>query len=536
MGDAESAAFCVQPDLDPRGRLAGTEPRSSVDPSQDKWRQSFRRDEPGMRFIHAGLVGAEIPPPEYRHGIRTQGGDKAGDVFTTGNGIDSELGAFHREAQESIYRSNIREPVGSGYIRGHQLPARVGDPDFRFGISSNSSENAKSVMYNPNAAPHYRAHGATDTTPLNQTTPQDYTKTLLNVTTSRAANGPAQSALARTGGGIDDEAHALEREVTKPINREYNWQKAGVDPHRHRFGKVTNANPSSQASETGVQSVLVHDNIHHSKTTIGSKRVEEARAVQFDSLGKARRQRGQPLAGDPSDPVSASSGEKINYTGHRSLTFGRPGSHDEWGAQDCIRGVYSEREQMPDADLGRSTFKQTQLEFVPPRHAERAFGLPSIRADRPAPRNKSVANAMNYGDESNGAGLLYPSQFAVSGVNEEDFLRERDSAQVRTVFETLGVRFTDSQFARVSNLALSRYGALSVDAFRHAWNQVRLGVICEECGALLCQHEDCRINACGHDLERANHASNARHNKIEAPTQAQPVQAAGFSSNTHPAM
>jgi hypothetical protein len=528
IGDQESAAYCVQPDLDPRGRVGGPA-RTSLDPSQDKWRQSFRR-EPGMRFIHAGLVDADIPPPEYRHGIRTQGGDKAGDVFTTGNGITSELSAFHNEAKESIYRSNIREPVGSGYIRGHQLPARVHEPNFKFGISSNSSENAKDVMYMPTAAPHYRAHGATDTSPLNQISPQDYTKTLLSVTTSRAANAPAAASLARTGDIIGP--HALEHEVTQPINREYDWNKAGVDPYRHRFGRVTNANPQSQTAETGVQSALVHQNIRDSTTTIGSKRVEEIRAAQFDHLGKARRNRGQPLAGDPNDPVSSSDGNKLNYTGHRDMTFGRPGSHDEWGARDCIKGIYSDREQMPDADLGRSTFKITSLEHVPARHNERAFGLPSIRADRRPPQFKSVANFMNYGDESNGAGLLYPSQFATAGVNEEDFLSQRDAQQVRSVFSTLGVQFTDKQFDRVSSLAQQRYGALSVDSFRHAWNQVRLGIICEECGALLCQHDDCRRQSCSH-TEHANHAPHTRHIKQVAPQQ---IGAAGFSSNTHPAM
>jgi hypothetical protein len=281
--------------------------------------------------------------------------------------------------------------------------------------------------------------------------------------------------------------------------------------------------------------VLVHQNIRDSVTTIGSKRVEEARAVQMDSLGRGRRMRGHPLAGDPSDPVSASSGTKLNYTGHRSLTFGRPGSHDEWGARDCIRGTYSDREQLPDADLGRSSFKVTSLEYVPARHSERSFGLPSIRADRPPPKMKSVANDMNFGDESNGAGLLYPSQFATAGVNEEDFLRQRAPEAIAKVFATLGVQFeANGQFERVCALARQRYGALSVDSFRHCWNQVCLGVLCEECGALLCQHDDCRVQSCRHD-DTANHAPKSRHIKQEA-VQPQQVRAAGFSSNTHPAM
>jgi hypothetical protein len=38
--------------------------------------------------------------------------------------------------------------------------------------------------------------------------------------------------------------------------------------------------------------------------------------------------------------------------------------------------------------------------------------------------------------------------------------------------------------------------------------QVRLQIICEDCGALLCQHDDCKINKCRH-TENANHAANA---------------------------
>ena len=452
----------------------------------------------------------------------------AGDVFSTAGAAQSDLGAFHNLQKESIYRSTIREPLGSGYIRGHHLPPVTQDPNFRFGISTSSSEDAKNIIYLPTKAPHLRSHGATDTSTLNESQ-EEYGTATRNITTSRAANQQAAATMSRTATLTGGEAHHQERLITRPINREYNWASSGIDPAAHRFGKISNANPASNF-ETGVASVLKHAALEDARTNIGSKRVEEAKSNSYDHLGKGRRQRGAVLAGDPRDPHSMASGENLNYTGHRSQVYGRPGKHDEWGARDCIRGVYSDREQMPDADLGRSSFKVTALEYVPQNHTARSFGLPSIRADRPPPKMKSVANDMNYGDESNGKGVLYPSPFATSGVNEEDFLREQSPQAVRKVFETLGLQIPEVQFSRVVALARARYGALSVDSFRHCWNQVREGIICEECGEIQCQHEECAVNPCGHD-DHANHSKHARHVKQSVQ---RPIHAAGFTSNTHP--
>ena len=520
VGDSESAAYCVQPDLDPRRTAQPFDRPDELNQDQLKWRQSYRR-EPGQRFIHAGLVGAPVPGPDYRHGIRTTSGDKAGDVFTGAGGPESDLAAFKLMQKESIYRSNIREPLGSGYIRGHQLPTKVHDPQFRFGVSTSESESAKNVIYHPTAAPLIRSHGAVDTSPLNQTT-DEYGRTLGSTTTTRAA--AQYHTMASTAAGASD-AHQQERLITRPIDREYNWTKAGIDPTKHRFGKVVNANPAGSYA-TGVSSVLKHNSTEEDRTTIGSKRVEEAKSNTYDHLGKGRRQRGA-LAGDINDPTSSAHGDRLNYSGHRSMTFGRPGQHDEWGARDCIRGTYSEQEQLPDPDLGKSKFQLTNLEHLPARHADRAFGLPSIRADRPPPKMKSIANDMNYGDESNGRGLLYPSQFAFEGINEEDFLRQRTPDQIKSVFKTLGMEFSPSQFDRIVALAISRYGALSVDSFRHAWNQVRLEIICQDCGALLCQHEDCALMKCRH-TENANHSIHSKHLKQDQPKQIQP---AGFTHN-----
>jgi len=523
FGGGGCAAYCIQPDLDPSSRTHP--PPHPIPDEQQRWRQSYRR-EPARRFVHAGVATIEDPSKDpFRHGITSSSGDKAGDCFQqSSKPFQSELSQFLNEQKEAIYRSNIREPLGHGYIRGHQLPAVVQDPNFRFGVSTSSSEPVKAIIYAPTNPPFHRSHGNVDASTLNQT-PEEYQRELQSTTTSKAAveyhsSNPSYA-----------DRHAAEKLITRPVNREYNWSSAGIDPEKHRFGKVVNANPAT-TFESGVQSALRHSiNEEAAKTKIGSLRVEQVRAYQHDSLGKGTRQRGV-LAGNTNDQDVLASGDHLNPSGHRSMTFGKPGQHDEWGARDCIRGEYTEEEQLPDPDLGKSKRKLTKLSSLPAQHADRAFGLPSIRADRPAPKLKSIANDMNYGDESNGRGLLYPSQFATQGVVEEDFLRSRPPQTIRSMFEKLGVVLDDARFERLVNLANQRYGTLSVDSFRHCWNQVRMGIVCEYCGETLCQHEDCKSTLCSH-TPHANHSKFSRHIKQLPPAM---IKTAGFTQNTIPAM
>lgn len=53
-----------------------------------------------------------------------------------------------------------------------------------------------------------------------------------------------------------------------------------------------------------------------------------------------------------------------------------------------IFGMYTPEQQQPDMDLGRS-IKPGRRNFT---ETDRAFGVPSIRTDVRAPKNKSVAS------------------------------------------------------------------------------------------------------------------------------------------------
>lgn len=74
--------------------------------------------------------------------------DHVPDVLKSQQGSDeSDLVRLQREAKEAVYRSTAREPLARSYQRGHVLPEKVKEPDFRFGIESASCESAKGLLY-----------------------------------------------------------------------------------------------------------------------------------------------------------------------------------------------------------------------------------------------------------------------------------------------------------------------------------------------------------------------------------------------------
>jgi hypothetical protein len=83
-------------------------------------------------------------PSDYRHGIRTLMGDKAGDCVHPQE--QSMLQDFLQQQRERNYASSKYEPLGTNYTRNHKLPDFVQDENFRFGIKTASSESAKNLI------------------------------------------------------------------------------------------------------------------------------------------------------------------------------------------------------------------------------------------------------------------------------------------------------------------------------------------------------------------------------------------------------
>lgn len=82
-------------------------------------------------------------------------------------------------------------------------------------------------------------------------------------------------------------------------------------------------------------------------------------------------------------------------------------------------------------------FSHSHLLYILTHHVvslyidSRAYGIPSVRADLPAPRIKRVSDTNNYGDTSTAADLLHPSVHTLQGVHEEHFFCPRTKKEVR---------------------------------------------------------------------------------------------------------
>ncbi|EDO30325.1 predicted protein [Nematostella vectensis] len=104
----------------------------------------------------------------------------------------------------------------------------------------------------------------------------------------------------------------------------------------------------------------------------------------------------------------------------------------------------------------------------------RAYGVPTIRSDLPAPRIRRVGDRMNYGDESDAYGLINPSIYSTHGVYEKDFFQPRDPFEMRRIIDGIGVEMTAEVFNNIWELAQtnSPNGMVSVESFRNIMDDV----------------------------------------------------------------
>lgn len=454
--DGRSTDECVQPDLQPYHQNAALEHSNNKSINStltDKYRPSYQTS-PGIRLIHPALspdLNQTNNPSKLRpSGVATRDSLRAQEVMhgNDATGTDS-LASFLTEHSESHYRTHIYAPVGRSYQRGHSLP----NGEHAFGVHSQSSESAKSLIY----------ESASVMSPTDQHQPF--------------------SNLDRT----------TEQQVTKPLRRGYDWDAAKVDPNQHRFGAARPAKDTGHSLQC-----------EEKETVIVNERVLHHQIVSEAPLGHAKPVRGEKLLKLIDDP---------------SYAFGKASDSDGVTAQQCLRGSYTEEEQLPEPDLGRSRRKLggTSLEHNVDR--DRVFGVPSVRTDRPPPQNSSLSSKGNYGVEGTAASLLNPSPFAINGVNDEDFLVQRDPKFIRNIFARMGVSFKDHQFQRLCDSAVKLYGSLSMDSFRHAYNRTLMENRCDVCGACQCQHEDCLSRPCKHDGEdgMGNHRPFLTHQPVIKP-------------------
>ena len=492
--DHNSTAACVQPDLDPSTTAqlnatlssftlhaaSTTAPAAlaAIDPHY-KHRRAFQTT-PGLRFIHAGLTHQPTPNPHIAHGIPTKQTLTAADVLASASAsaTASPLVRFMQQQSESTYASNRTQPLGASLVRGHVLPPATQADGFRFGVGSKRSDDAKQLIYAPTPTPPSDAAAEE--------------KTQLSAGGYYAAHSAASmKALSR----------GEERAITRPVDRHYDWPATAphVDPATFTFGLPP---PPSEAQQ--VRRALTFEP-EEKETVVVSSRVEE------HDRRKARVGEVRPI-GD----------ERVRaLRDDATFRFGLSSDRDEWDAKRTLRGSYTAAEQQPDADLGRTQLRGRSHGEEEGGGADdkRASGLPSIRHDRTPPLQKSVASAMNYGDEGSSKQLLYPPPYACFGLQDEHWLQQRPAHELRALYERMGVRMKDRQWEVICKRAVGLYGALSVDSVRHAINRQEMERACAVCGAIQCQHSDCVHRHCAHDGQDGlgNHRKFQAHEKVSMP-------------------
>ncbi|PVD37746.1 hypothetical protein C0Q70_00347 [Pomacea canaliculata] len=103
----------------------------------------------------------------------------------------------------------------------------------------------------------------------------------------------------------------------------------------------------------------------------------------------------------------------------------------------------------------------------------RTYGIPSIRADLPAPRLRRLNDMLNYGDESSAYGLTNPSIYSQHGVYEKELLIPRTSEELKEIFGSMNVHMTGDIFETLYKEIASQHpkGHVSVEAFRNALDE-----------------------------------------------------------------
>mmetsp|Transcript_27690 Transcript_27690/g.35799 ORF Transcript_27690/g.35799 Transcript_27690/m.35799 type:complete len:434 (+) Transcript_27690:157-1458(+) len=276
----ETASVCLQ-----------QEQRPETPPEVKKWRKS-NFHEPGARVVHPGAQD-DVKRLEdgriFGQTGTTLKSDHINDVWTQ-PGAKSEYAGIKQQMKESIYYSAKREPLGTVYSRGHQLPDHTQRGDHRFGVTTNKTENAKELLY-----PDEKVAG------LNYQGRDQYKR-------SHHSYDPGEQR-----------------------KRDYEWGDS--KPDERVFGRSGGVLALNGVSEN-VASVLKCETDEPTKR-IASKRVEDYKGLQ-DTLSRAKNLGHGPRELDPN----------FRY-GMSTLPLGED-------AKSCIEGSYSVHEQMPDPDLGKS--------------------------------------------------------------------------------------------------------------------------------------------------------------------------------------
>nr|XP_057909642.1 EF-hand domain-containing family member B [Doryrhamphus excisus] len=105
----------------------------------------------------------------------------------------------------------------------------------------------------------------------------------------------------------------------------------------------------------------------------------------------------------------------------------------------------------------------------------RTFGIPSVRTDISAPRNRRVNDNINYGDLTAAIDLLLPSVNGRHGVYQDDFFCPRSKKEIAEIFRNVGVNISEETFGEAWKLASAKHpeGDVCVEAFRRVLKEIK---------------------------------------------------------------
>lgn len=309
------------------------EPPPPTPDEMAKWRKSSVH-APGVVSKHPGYAGdtGHLRVPVY--GKPSDHSHGVADLMQTAP--KSHLIESALAKKEAIYHSSKQEPLGVARKLGHELPPQLasGEVPFGKGTPHNYFGLATKTLLAPVEPPEN----------MSEAVREQYKK-------SHAAYLPGEQK-----------------------RRNYNWGtgEGGLDPTMVRFGK-----PGDSSEHNAIYYALhpAQDPYVPQPARIISKELEDFKEVTAEALGKPK-----TLGhGDYSQPPPEAG-------------FGMPSKRKgdgDWNARQCLEGEYPPEALRPDVDLGQA-IRPGWRNIAPPD--DRAFGIPNVRTDVPAPLVRSVAD------------------------------------------------------------------------------------------------------------------------------------------------
>jgi hypothetical protein len=379
--------------------------RPQTPPEVRKYRRSTNL-EPGKRFQHYGLAD------DYNAMDLTDKiyGKTDKEVPTSAGDLlshpkPSELERMAIMRAEMKYKTNKREPLGRVPDRGIILPKKFTEEKEPFGEKSQASSQPAKDLIFPHA--------------------------LLN-------DGKDEEIYKRSHGSYG---------VSEQLKRGYVYPES-IDPLTTRFGRKGDMIALNGTSKN-ITEVLQGDLKDNRDSCVNMKQVEDFRNMK-DILGQSKN-----LGQD-------------SFT-RGDMVYGKANRGKGFSAGEVIKGKYTEDDNMPDMDLGKSItpgFRNISME-------NRMYGCPSIRNDIPClpAHRRSLADSQNYGDDVPAQELINPPAFSDLSIGPTIMQERKSKEKLLELFGRIGYSFTAETADRLFQDASGGASTASINSFRSVLNE-----------------------------------------------------------------